>query len=173
MNSHGAEYPGTDSRLTFQTFRWRVDFWKNFVRPDSVALWVGHGVGAADDLASSLNQERPRYEPHNDYLRVFYDSGILGLFLFINLIFCMLRLLMRSANEENDFIVLLYLLVLGDFITDNFIYYTHSLWLFLFLATFVRGTASAQVQPKTSRREPSKFGRSRFLTVSPGKRDIE
>ena len=146
MNSHGAEYPGADSRLTFQTLKWRVDFWKNFLRADSVTFWVGNGVGAADDLATSLNTDMVRYQPHNDYLRVFYDSGILGLFLFINLIFFMLRLLMRSTNSENDFIVIIYLLVISDCITDNFIYYTHSLWLFVFLATFVSRPAMTNVQ---------------------------
>lgn len=43
--------------------------------------FLGHGTGSAGQLIYSTYP--PLEHPHNDYLRVFHDTGVIGLFLFV------------------------------------------------------------------------------------------
>jgi O-antigen ligase len=74
--------------------------------------------------------------PHNDYLRTYYDLGIAGLLVTGLLIAFMIRLLMRSAGAEADFILLAYLVITCFRFTDNFMYVTIPVWIYMFMGSF-------------------------------------
>lgn len=143
-NSYGWEYENVDSRMTFGTLQWRVDYWRNLLADnDFFSVSLGHGLGSADLFGSGPLSESPIVFPHNDYLRVYYDIGLIGLVILLNLQFFMLRFIMRSITKDNDFIILMYLLIICFGVTDNFLFATHSVWLYMFIATFLTSPFSS------------------------------
>jgi len=56
---------------------------------------IGHGAGAADRLVSSLPKHSGAAHPHNDYLRILVDYGIVGLVLWFFAYIALLRLTWR------------------------------------------------------------------------------
>lgn len=137
MNSYGWSWKNEDTRLSTSTLQWRVQHWKGLLEESSadLSVLIGKGVGSAD-FHSNLTKDRA-FPPHNDYLRIYYDLGIVGLLLYINLIIFMIRSLMRSQTPENDFIVLMYLIILCFSITDNFLYHTITVLIYMFLASYM------------------------------------
>jgi O-antigen ligase len=87
---------GTSGRAQLWTITW-----------DSIkeAPWVGHGLGSADRLISGIFGQDYIGHPHNDYLRIWHDLGIVGLVLWLS---AMLVLgfgayrRWRSATQEAD-----------------------------------------------------------------------
>ena len=151
MNTQIHEYDNYRSRLNMASLQWRIDYWRNFlVINHDFSSWFGHGVGSADLFGSAST--KPLINPHNDYLRIYYDTGFLGLFLFLNLLFFMLRLLLRSTTVDNDFVLLAYMMLIACFVTDNLIYFTHSLWLYMFIASFII-PPSVHTEKKRSQQE--------------------
>jgi O-antigen ligase len=151
MNSQIIEYDNYHSRFNMASLQWRIDYWRNFlVINHDFSSWFGHGVGSADLFGSSSTESL--INPHNDYLRIYYDTGLLGLFLFLNLLFFMLRLLLRSTTVDNDFVLLAYIVIITCYFTDNLIYFTHSLWLYMFIASFII-SPSVHTEKKRSQQE--------------------
>jgi len=137
MNSYGWSWENVDSRFTFSTLQWRVDHWKGLLASSTnLSVLIGNGIGSADFINPNLSVATA-FPPHNDYLRIYYDLGIVGLLLYINLIIFLIRSLMRSQTPENDFIVLMYLIVLCFSITDNFLYHTITVLIYMFLASYM------------------------------------
>jgi O-antigen ligase len=98
--------------------------------------------------------------PHNDYLRLFYDTGALGLLVYLNMLAFVLRLVMRSTTTENDFSLLAFLLIACFCITDNFIYFTMPMFVYVFLGSYAHRPAAAvgcalHVREGASRSYPS------------------
>lgn len=63
---------------------------------------IGHGPGSASALSVSLD---PAFDnPHNDYLRLLYDFGIVGLVLFAWFATRITRLLRHVRKRSSDFI---------------------------------------------------------------------
>ncbi len=57
--------------------------------------WIGHGPGSATNLIASIYPNISH--PHNDYLRIFHDFGLVGVCLFCGgLIVILVRLLRRA-----------------------------------------------------------------------------
>ena len=146
MNSHGWSFENADSRWTFATLRWRVNFWKSFLKSkEGIPIFLGHGVGSADFVASDW-AGTIGYPPHNDYLRIYYDTGILGIICFINLAVFILRSLIRSCTIDNDFAILMYLMIMCFSITDNFIYVTNSILLYIFISSYISRPSMSAVE---------------------------
>jgi O-antigen ligase len=124
-------------RFSLSTFQWRINFWSNYIKYESFSDFVlGRGIGAADGYGALLTG-RSIYLPHNDYIRIFYDTGIIGLGLFLGLLIYFLRWIMRVMTTENDFILLMFLSLVCFFISDNYAYFTHSIFVYLFLASYL------------------------------------
>lgn len=148
------ELPDDSSRFTLGSLQWRVLFWKDFlVIDDPFSFLFGHGVGTADVRATVLAGTEElgyMFAPHNDYLRLYYDLGIVGELLYLVLLGWCFRLLMRAEDSSRDYAVLILLMVLCFYITDNFMYHTFALTPFVFIASCVcpaPRTADAPVPP--------------------------
>ena len=63
--------------------------------------------------------------------------GIIGVLLFINLIISVIKMLYRFTGLENSFVLLTYLIMVSFCIADNLIYFTHPLFIFCFMASFL------------------------------------
>ena len=75
----------------------RAKIWELLLEKGSDSFLLGHGIGASEDLV--LNNFPTIAQPHNDFLRVYYDLGIFGLTLLI----LTLVLLMVSGRTSRDF----------------------------------------------------------------------
>jgi O-antigen ligase len=57
----------------------RGDFWSAAWRSWLESPWVGHGAGSSEYLPRKFIPDRDNYaHPHNDYLRLLHDYGIVG-----------------------------------------------------------------------------------------------
>jgi O-antigen ligase len=138
-----------DSRTSTGSLQWRIGFWQNFlVFDEPMTIWFGHGVGEADELATELAETRAlgyMFAPHNDYLRLYYDGGLVGVCLFLGLVFSNLRRLVRSASEH-DYGLLMYLLIIAFSITDNFVYFLYPLLAYTFIACCIPAPAAGEAR---------------------------
>jgi hypothetical protein len=131
-----------ESRLDLGTLQWRSSFWRELAARNSGLQWlVGRGVGTADGVFNELH-DLPLL-PHNDYLRLFYDLGAVGLLVYLSLLAFGLRLIMRATTTENDFVLLAYLLIVCFCITDNFIYFTMPMLVYVFIGSYSGRPAAA------------------------------
>jgi hypothetical protein len=88
-------------------------------------LWVGQGAGSSTSSLYRVFGEP--FVPHNEYLRVVHDTGLVGLLLFLGGIVGLFRLLHslllnRTGAEQRLFIGLAVMLLTGyviEAITDN------------------------------------------------------
>jgi O-antigen ligase len=105
----------------------RLQIWRAIIKNADQSVWLGHGAGNASDLVRQLFPTAG--EPHNDYLRVWNDFGVVGLGLWIAALGSLARQLWRSMGHpvageraRTALISLAGLAVIG--VTDNaFIYY--------------------------------------------------
>ncbi|MCP4748554.1 MAG: hypothetical protein GY874_20830 [Desulfobacteraceae bacterium] len=139
-NMEIVEYEDYYSRNNAASLQWRISHWAKFLEfSPSASFWFGHGVGAADLYPNSfgINTYPINLAPHNDYIKTFYDLGIIGLLLFLNMILFIIRLIYKNLNKNNDIILIGYLIIVCFLITDNFIYFTSPLFIFMFIAVLL------------------------------------
>ncbi|MEN6495922.1 MAG: O-antigen ligase family protein [Thermoguttaceae bacterium] len=135
-----------DLRTNLSTLQWRIAHWNNFLEDRGMrAIWFGHGVGTADNLGGVFGEEPQA--PHNDYVRTYYDLGLVGLLATAMLIGFMIRRLMRSTTTDNDFVLLAYLLIVCFRVTDNFMYITVPLWIYMFVGCYLGKPTSQSTGP--------------------------
>jgi hypothetical protein len=128
-NLETKEYEDYQSRFNLASFEWRVHYWKNFIEFNEPFIFLfGHGTGSAEIKGLDLESR----SPHNDYLRIFYDLGVIGLCIYLALICFIFNLLMTSCNRYG---ALIYLIIVSFSLSDNLIFFSYSIWLFIFLAS--------------------------------------
>ena len=103
----------------------RVDLWSFTIQDARRHLWLGAGPGSADKAV--LRHFATVSHPHNDYLRLLHDFGVVGLLVFvIGFLTLMVRTwrLGRSTGRPIHWAAFLALLaVAGTAFTDNTIVY--------------------------------------------------
>jgi O-antigen ligase len=67
----------------------RAALWEETTRHWQTSAWFGHGVGSAEE--HTLLMFRTIEHPHNDYLRLLHDFGIVGLALWVLAIVALMR----------------------------------------------------------------------------------
>lgn len=66
----------------------RYTYWMITLSSSLESPWIGHGAGSAASLLSALY---PVDHPHDEFLRVLHDYGIIGLILFLYAVWKLLR----------------------------------------------------------------------------------
>jgi len=64
--------------------------------------WLGHGIGSVERLLASLDPTQAVGHPHNDYLRLWHDLGLLGLALWLAAILLLGRDAYRRRRAATD-----------------------------------------------------------------------
>lgn len=64
-------------------------------------FWFGAGPGTSQELISGIFAGRVEH-PHNEYLRIWYDLGLVGLAIFVLAWMLVIFLLIRAAIRENN-----------------------------------------------------------------------
>jgi O-antigen ligase len=89
---------GAAINVTGREFLWRItlDSWRE-------SPWVGKGAGSAEELVRRVSPDNEH--PHNDYLRVLHDYGVVGLGLWlltiVNLLWATWKAWARASYADN------------------------------------------------------------------------
>lgn len=102
----------------------RLFVWDKVVRSAMDSIWVGHGIPITEDMIGLPSWSHP----HNDYLRILHQSGILGLILWLvfllNSIICLIK--GGTINMEWRNITILTMISFSIFMfTDNCLAYSY------------------------------------------------
>ncbi len=108
---------------------WRLHFWDEILRRFWERPWVGFGAGSSVMLGVEIFGVEAA--PHNGYLRVLYETGVLGSAAFLLVLGVMLwqgiRLLRRNLDLKLTYISHVYITMTGTYIllnlTDNILEY--------------------------------------------------
>jgi O-antigen ligase len=121
----------------YGSIQWRFDLWQDSFGYGLNRPILGYGAGAADEVILKNRGERfGSVQPHNDYLKIFLEEGLLGLIAYVLLIISLLSRLWkqyRKSNQPNMKILtfLILILCLSIFVTsagDNVIRNTSMQW---------------------------------------------
>ena len=132
---------------------WRFYFWSNLIEAWKSSPWIGFGTGSSIVFGKELMGVWT--SPHNGYLRVLYETGLVGLLAFIWVLGTMinqaLRLLRQNLNEEIKLIAHIYVTMMLGYIilnlTDNILeYYEVAIynWAILSLVEYTNKAAVSQ-----------------------------
>ena len=121
----------------------RLNTWIAILNDPSISLWTGSG----NDMPTELLSERWRH-PHNDYLRIYSRSGIIGLILFLIFLRSFFSSLLKSSrlfksgslSILNKTALYLFISCLGMMITDNTLVYPSIMVPTLFICTIATNT---------------------------------
>jgi O-antigen ligase len=84
----------------------RESIWRPVWKDALTSPWIGHGPGTGDSLTAHLSGfaagEVGAGNVHNDYLRVFHDYGLIGLFLWLATVFWLWGRLYRATSRRQD-----------------------------------------------------------------------
>ena len=65
--------------------------------------WWGHGANSSEELVLKLSNGQLTH-PHNDWLRLLYDYGVVGTVLFLlTMIFQVRHLLKKARHSEGEY----------------------------------------------------------------------
>lgn len=115
------------------------------------APWLGHGTGSYLDAYADAN-ERSAYQthitqPHNMYLVILVQFGLLGGAVFLSMFGCMLWQGWRSSDKLRAFRVAFPLFWLTVMWVNWYLYSHHTFYAFLFLASVLYAPLSSRQEP--------------------------
>jgi len=108
----------------------------------------GYGTGSFTDVFVSVNEETQKAvsnqhkTPHNNYLYVWFELGILGLIVFLSIFYFQIKELIKKA--DGIFLILFPIMFLIIMFTDSYLFSQNTLVLYLFLSVI---TINYQYKP--------------------------
>ena len=108
----------------------------------------GYGTGSFTDKFGLVNKEAQKVvsnqhkTPHNNYLYVWFELGILGLIVFLSIFYFQIKELIKKA--DGIFIILFPIMFLIIMLTDSYLFSQNTLVLYLFLSVI---TINYQYKP--------------------------
>ncbi|MDP3517055.1 MAG: O-antigen ligase family protein [Pseudohongiella sp.] len=122
-------FEGAEASIEAINTNGRLFIWENFIREGFSKPLIGHGWGASSVfiMDSDLNIGFG-IQPHNDYLRILFETGFVGFFLFLVSLLMLWRMINNSyaihRNKSFRATSHMYLIVFGVLmLTDNVILY--------------------------------------------------
>lgn len=99
----------------YSSISWRINLWTDSLKYSQAEIISGYGLGTASEVILENRGERfGSSDPHNDYLKILLENGLLGLFSYLLIIIALLlRLLLSYKNSSDIFIKNFFLLFLG------------------------------------------------------------
>jgi len=98
----------------------------------------GYGTGSFTDEFGSVNEETQKAvsnqhkTPHNNYLYVWFELGILGLIIFLSIFYFQIKELIKKA--DGIFLILFPIMFLIIMLADSYLFSQNTLVLYLFLS---------------------------------------
>jgi O-antigen ligase len=128
LHEQEVSYYKITSQYGFSSGVWRLEQWKKTIHvikdSDALRLLFGHGIGSASLLVSNL--------PHNEYLRVLLEQGIIG---FVSILFFFITIY-RRIDCSYRYLILMFAI---------FSFSENNLNNSMFMILFIMFIATAQV----------------------------
>lgn len=93
----------------------RLYIWKNMIAEAIKSPFFGHGLGSFTDYSNMILKWK--IEAHNDYLKIFFETGIVGLIVFILLMLSIIK----NLKSKNNLIITFTFSIFLAFILMSFI----------------------------------------------------
>jgi len=109
---------------------WRLDLWRDIISYIKLNPWFGYGPGtAAIFLKNNVQRLLVDTEPHNDYLRIWLESGIFTLLAYLGIFIDYLKRMWQAFKKENRprlkmlifFLIFFTISLGGASMTDNIV----------------------------------------------------
>jgi len=85
----------------YSSIRWRLDMWEDGIKIAKEKPILGYGTGVADIIIEERRgKEYGSPDPHNDYLKILLENGIIGLVSYFTLIASILLKLYYSFKKS-------------------------------------------------------------------------
>jgi len=119
-----------------ESFYWRLNFWEEILTKIFVKQpLLGFGIGTSEEVTTTYI--RCALMPHNDYLRILLDTGVLGIIPYILFLLSNLLFSYRNIRRHKEYFYLnvcaftLFVSFIFMTIAQNIFYYTNITWYFL------------------------------------------
>jgi O-antigen ligase len=106
----------------------RVEIWAALIEGIARDPWVGHGPNASQAVVDEVVEDVSH--PHNDYLRLAYDYGFIGLGIYLATLAAQIMAVVRAAGQARGFKRIILYCIATSFIpyltlmiTDNVVLY--------------------------------------------------
>ncbi|MBI2459471.1 MAG: O-antigen ligase family protein [Parcubacteria group bacterium] len=81
------------------SIQWRLDLWNDAKEYIKDRPWFGYGAGVANELILKKRGERfGSSDPHNDYLKIAIENGLIGLLAYVSLIISLFISLIKKYS---------------------------------------------------------------------------
>ena len=126
----------------YNSIHWRIDMWEDGVKIAREKPVIGFGTGVADIIIEERRgKEHGSADPHNDYLKILLENGMLGLLSYFALIASILLKLYYSFVRSKmpkfkSMLIIMIALTMALYIMsfgDNIIRNTALQWLYWML----------------------------------------
>jgi len=95
------------NKKTNESIKKRFEIWHEFNTQINSNLFLGKGLGSIKKLIDDENNSINRM-PHNSYLLIFFEFGLVGFLLFLNIFYSQLKLAIQNKKHELYFLRLLF-----------------------------------------------------------------
>tara|TARA_Y100000589_G_scaffold192413_1_gene182175 strand:+ start:265 stop:882 length:618 start_codon:yes stop_codon:yes gene_type:complete len=85
----------------------RLEIWREFKNEINSNLLLGKGLGSIKKLINDENNSINRM-PHNSYLLIFFEFGVVGFLLFLNIFYSQLKLAIKNKEHELYYLRLIF-----------------------------------------------------------------
>jgi len=116
----------------------RIYLWKNYVQEISNHKILGHGLGSVNDLKK---QTSISLNPHNYYLFILKEGGIIGLLLLVNIFYSMIKKYIN--NREKVLKIIFPLLLLFALFINDYLFIYNTLAFFGFFSFIIYSDSSS------------------------------
>ena len=110
----------------------RILIWKNYKNPVINKKWFGAGAGGVKKIANDLDIKYP----HNSYIYIIIEFGIIGFLLFINIFYSLFKNYVFEKKQNTLKLIFPILFLLCMIINDYLIIYNTACFLCLFIFLF-------------------------------------
>jgi len=87
----------------YSSISWRINLWQDSIGYAKEKLLLGQGAGTAKEfILDKRGEEMGSSDPHNDYLKIFLETGMIGLISYLALIFMIFFNLLKIFIYTND-----------------------------------------------------------------------
>ena len=95
------------NKKTNESIKKRFEIWREFKNKINYNLFLGKGLGSIKKLIDEKNNSINRM-PHNSYLLIFFEFGVIGFLLFLNIFYSQLKIAIQNKKHNSYFLRLIF-----------------------------------------------------------------
>lgn len=114
--------------------QWRMRLWEDSIGYVKQKPFTGYGTGMSNEvILKNRGAEFGSSDPHNDYLKILLENGVIGLALYLNLIYFLIKYIWSKYKNLNKPKIKIFTLIIFS--------YTIAIYIMSFADNIIRNTA--------------------------------